>query len=135
MNKLKLSCLIALAGLLLTISSKAEEVLEFEGQRFVYSTIVQLKFKAGEYLKNLDAKILAKDKAAESPWNPFTSLAANSAARLRWKREQFLKLKWDCPWFSRLGIRCMGWFEHPSPDDKEKCKVTIGTLLGANASY
>lgn len=135
MKKLKLSFLIALVGLFLTISSKAEEVLEFEGRRFVYSTIVQLKFTAGEYLKKLDAKILAKDKAAESPWNPFASLAANSAARLRWERDQFLKLKWDCPWFSALNIRCMGFFDHPSPDDKVKCKVTIGTLLGVNASY
>ena len=156
MRKLKLSFLIALVGLFSTVSSKAEEVFEFEGGRFVYSTIVQLKLMAGEYLKNLDAKILAKEKAAESPWNPFAFLAERSADRLRGRRDYFLKLKWDCPHFyecdecggdgidtifdclkcSKTGfLRCKGNVKHPLSDEKEVCQVTLGALLGVNASY
>ena len=156
----KMFFFIAVFGAVLATTLVGEEALKFKDVEFKYSTICELKIHTAGYLKNLDADIASKEKAAKSSLNPFHGKAAIRLAQLQLERGEFLKLTLQCPhwikcdhcdggkntwwvgdgWLSSGSCKKCGGKNgykvhvqpHPVPDGPERCNVTIGKLLGVD---
>lgn len=125
-------CLISLTtpNSLLSKAMVFEVLLEGENSiviKFEYSNIQELKQKAGVELRKIDNEIRLKLNVANNPLNPFKEMARSRLNELEKQRADFLALKWKCPHDSFFSFLRFG--RHPSPDQNEKCGITIGELL------